>query len=401
MFKKTKRAISIALALVMSVALSATVLAYTPTPGTPTNPRPAGITKELRTPVGTAIPANMAFNFTVTPYLLNGFAPGAPELGTLTIPALGNYPAAGSNHVRIPVPQAVTSTAGGIDTRVFDSGNLLAGITWPTTGVFEWNIVELNNVLPHTPVQNNPGLWEVLNFSQAEYTLRVHIGEYDGNRYVRFAYAVRRVNDAGTAEVPPVKVDPTPGADLRFINTYARDWRDNVDPEEGPLTIRKNVTGNMGSLTREFEFSATLTLDPMFSIPGPFVANRVDAAGNTIGTPISFTNGTSTNFLLRHNERLVFESAPVGTQFVVNETQVPLYLTTIYLNTNVPFEGLTVTSNIREAGDLVVYRNHNDTPPPTGIDMSNLPFYGMILLVLGGIVTFIIVKVKKRKSYNY
>jgi len=428
MFKKAKIATALSLAILMLAALFS-VSAFNPStaPGTLANPRQAGITKELRTPAGTYIPAAMAFNFTVTPLALNGIPVGDATFPTgITIPALGNQPA-GSNAVRLTGAAGITpTTAGGIDTRIFDTGNLLAGITWPTTGIFEWTVVEETNVAPHTPVQNDPGLWEVVTYSPTQYTLRVHIAEDadTGTRFVRFAYAVRTVDVDGDPIDPEDqdKYDPTPGEggarQMRFINQYTRDNRNSTDPTVGPLDFTKTVTGSTGSTTREFAFSATLYLGEEFAIapatvPGPFVANRIAADGTTVLGTVTFTNNNAATFNLRHGERLVFNSAPVGTQFTVTETAVFGYTTSIIVNSQAGTGTTTINPGlttgalsdhmVREATagiSRAAFTNDNDTPPPTGLILNNLPFIGLILIALGGFASFIVVSARKRKNYN-
>ena len=407
MSRKIKIAIAFALALVMSIGLVATVVAdYVPVTGTPTNPARAAITKILSTPEGTPIPSNMTFNFVVTSVSLNGLVPTDTDFPTgITLPQLGTAGA-----VSIPVSDANMTTTGGITTRIMETNDLLAGISWPSTGIFEFSIVETANFLPY--VQNlDPDLVEEYIFSQAQFTLRAHIGVHEGVRYVRYTYALVVLNDDGTPGSG--KVDPTDGTEntqgehsqVMFNNSY---WvtDDGGGTDEGPLVVSKTVTGNNGDDTFQFTFNATLNLDTaLFPTPVPFVAYIYDADDDRVSGPHNFTRGSETTFQLRHNERLVFQNTPVGTQFVVTETAVNLYQTSIVVNgVNIPGpDGLSTGDRLVLAtGSTAAFTNHNEATPPTGIALDNLPFIGMIALAIGGLVTFIVVKVKKSRSdYSY
>jgi len=408
-FKKTKLAIVLAVALIMCFGSVATVFAsdYTPVTGTPQNPAQAGITKILQTPYGTTIPSNMTFNFVVTSVSLNGIPVGDPEWPAgITMPQLGTAGA-----VAIPVTDANMTTTSGVTTRIMESGNLLGAINWPSTGIFEFTIVETANFLPY--VQNqNIDILESYVFSQAQFTLRVHVGEYDGVRYVRYTYALRTHNDDGTPGSG--KLDPTPGtsntqgdhSQVIFNNRYWRTTDQDTDTDEGPLVVSKTVTGTGGSLTNPFSFSITLGLNAtLFPTPNPFVAYIYDADDDRVSGPHNFTRDAAGNvtgtFTLRHGERLVFQNTPVGTQFNVTETAVFGYTTSILVNGVSINPGLTTADRfVLEAGSTAAFTNNNVIPPPTGIALSDLPFYGMIALAIGGLVMFIIVKAKKHKSYN-
>ncbi|MCL2547222.1 MAG: hypothetical protein FWE06_08570 [Oscillospiraceae bacterium] len=415
MFKKSKLAISLALALIMCVGLFASVSAFDPAdhPGTPANPARLGLTKILNTPIGTEIPSNMTFNFAITPVSLDGVPVGDPTWPTgITMPVLGT---AGAVAISVNDARMTNSvTAPTTTTRIMETGDLLAGISWPTTGTFVWRVVELDNVNPHI-LNQDPEVLEAVDFSQAQFLIVAHVFEdpITGTRYVRFTYGYREYYDDGTPGSGKVPGEPgtlNPVGDhsqLFFTNRYTRRYDYTPDPELGPLTISKTVTGAMGSTTREFDFRATLDIDPMFTAPftapAAFTAYRIAADGTTvIGTVYTFARGVEQTFRLRHGERLVFQDTPVGTQFVVTETAVFSYATSILVN------GVTIpgpaglTTGLRyvlTGGSTAAFTNHREAPP-MGINMSTLPFYGLILLAVGGFAVFVVVKVRKGRNYN-
>jgi len=439
MFKKTKIALSLVLVLAMFAGLLSAV-AFTPPAGTPADPAEAGISKVLVTPEGTTIPADMAFNFTVTPRTLNGYDPGSPELeipgapGTfITMPALGNTLGAGvgPNHVRIPADTAHTTdttTAGNVTTRVFESGDLLDGITWPAAGIYVYRINEVHNVLPHV-INLDDDILEAVYYSDGVWDLVLHVfegviqvsGVDTVVLYVRYAYAVRITNDDGTPGTG--KTDPTPGdsntigdwSQMTFRNRYTRTYEQDTEEYEGPLYVRKVVTGNAGSTTRLFDFSITLTLNVTdFPSPTAFTAQIFNAANQPLPTTdarfpgvVTMTRGANNavtaTFQLRHGERLVFQNTPAGTHFSTTETAVALYDTTVSVNGATAVEALTATGLVvaNPAANTVVYTNDNEFLPPTGVDVGDLPFIGMIVLALGGLVTFVIITARKRRSYYY
>jgi len=444
MYKKLKFAISLVLALIIFAGLfGASAYAPTDQPGSPDNPVQAGITKILRTPISTPIPPDMAFNFRIFPWELNGYAPGAPELeipgnpGTfLTIPALGTNPV-GSNDVRIYVDDNRMTTANHIDTRIMESGDLLAGVDWAAAGVYVWRIFEYHNTFPHI-LNTNPFMLESYVFSQADFLLTVHVfeGVNQNNEvvlYPRYAYGTRIRFDNGDECTGFSKVDPTPGdnnsqgdhSQIIFKNSYYRTNQQSTPDSMGPLHVSKFVGGNAGSVHNLFDFVITMNLDAtLFPTPTTFTAfiyyedrdewNFLLGHGRVPGPrggPHTITRGQPFEFQLRHSEHIVFQDVPIGTQFTVTETEVFGYRTYVGSNTGPPvmweehtYSGfvygfLSWGPSIQNMETVVAFYNYNNLIPPTGVEFTDLPFIGMIALAFVGFIIFIIVAIRKRRNY--
>jgi hypothetical protein len=110
--------------------------------------------------------------------------------------------------------------------------------------------------------------------------------------------------------------DPDALEAYRFWNDYASQ---NVE-------ISKNVTGSLGDLTKEFEFTVTLTgldaetayqLSNTVSVKGTPSVGTYDATAKTITTDAS---GNATFVVkLKDGEKLVIEGLGVGSHYTVNE----------------------------------------------------------------------------------
>ena len=244
---------------------------------------------------------------------------------------------------------------------------------------------------------------------------------------------------------------------LAFTNNYVKtngsgdpDDPDPQDPTEATLNISKEVDGDFKSFTQYFKFELTLALPsliPAFIEPfypayvldefgaivspippatgtsdGNAAAALIDtlATGTLAGTEyIKFVPGTATTFYLKHGEQLVFINTPVGTGYALSETGSTGYTpnvtvtydssTTPVSDTGVKDAGYALPSTaipaaanlfVSEEGSSVLFVNDTGGTTPTGLDISDLPFIGLIIIALGAFAAWILVKSRKRRSYN-
>ena len=116
------------------------------------------------------------------------------------------------------------------------------------------------------------------------------------------------------------------------------------------------------------------------------------------------------NVKLKHNQRLVFTDASVGTHFEAVETGVTNYTPTL----NVMIDNTTITDadytgtigSGMDTKELIVAEDQENSSAftntyidvtPTGIIMNNLPFFILIVIAVGALVVFAIVK-RRRKA---
>jgi len=284
----------------------------------------------------------------------------------------------------------------------------------------------------------------MLEKSQARYRISVMVIENaQGVPEIFHIGAVRITTEGGTPGSE--KVDPTPGGNkvdtwysqMTFNNKYIRtngapdpnnpdpekpnlDDPDPKNPKDSTLNITNDVTGNLGSSVLPFNYSLTLTvptLIPDYLQPW-YKAYLVDDTGvidptgtvnaSLIGTDTSgnaykyirVTPGAAVNFQLKDGQSLVLINTPVGSSYNVTQTAEPGYTTSVttYYNSikNATIAALSATGYVGELFNAASYLNDFGDPTPGGLNISDMPFYGLILLAVGGLVLFVVVKARKR-----
>jgi len=432
--KKSKVLVALVLALALSLGgIVAALAADLPkSTGTADSPAEAAITKHLQLPKGTIVPT-INFTFSVTAVSVDevpaATAGNMPVIGTITIPfnagKTGDTDTDNITHIYVQSEDIFADAAG----------------KWPHAGVYEYDVKETNSDINTTH--------ETMNCSAAEYRLRVYVleakdaaGNGTGKYYAATITAERTQTDAGDPVPPGNKVDPTPdGPDgdgysgMIFTNTYVKtngtDTPDNPDPTkpaQATLSVSKAVKGEFGSTSVYFSFALTVynpaftdapALDP--ALPGSYKAYVVDASGIATSTEngadagknyIEFADGAQNTFKLKDGQRLVFVNTPVGTRYDVAEDGTPAYQASLLITCNNVAEddaidGSTLGAGVEaedrfvgEAANKADFTNTRDDVTPTGLNLNDLPFIGMIILALGAAAAFIAFKARKRKSYN-
>jgi hypothetical protein len=365
------------------------------------------------------------------------------------MPALGT-----DNEVVISYDGTETGvTAGDTTTYTLLSDNVLDGVVWPDEGIYVYSIKETNSVVDWS---TDDLVEEILHNSLAEYTLKAFVNEDPANpgTYVLWAVTVVREADDNGEDADGEKVEPTTEgeeteevtfSEMTFLNTYAKfvniedigDVEDAYAAGTAPLTVSKTVTGDVDA-DKYFEFELAVTMpsfvetnpnDAFDALQGPYTAYLFNAAGELLdGTAlagldyegdyeastgaISFASGDATIFYLKHQWQLVFTNLVVGSDYAVEETGEFGYLPSIKVtydhtvvtigvfNTNLGVDGQLVAD--RELGfySLAAYTNFGSNPN-TGLNLNTLPFYGMILLAVAALGTYLAVKASKRKAQQF
>jgi len=434
MFKKTKVFLALALALTLCFANIPAVFAAQPT-GTESAPAQAAITKLLMVPHGTAVPST-TFKFTVTPVSIDGNPSAKPP-----VQGIGSD---GTVSLIFPPSAYYTleETIDDTDYYYLETEELFGGVNFEHAGVYVYEIEEAGNTFTN---EGTPPVapYEKMDFSLAKYTVEVYVKDGEYGTYIYFIGAVRTVNDDDT--YADVKVDPTPGEEsedfdysqMIFTNTYvkANGGTDPQEPDNAALSVSKQVLGEFASKTIYFIYdmkvftpsligaAETYTAyvvedDPMN--PGKYRVVTTDANfSGTIGMDgsIRFPSDTLVTFNLRANQYLVFIDTPVGVHYEIAEKGTAGYIPSVvvtYDGTPGGDEigdkgaGLVLPHNanyfykdtlyVGEGANSADFLNENDTTTPTGLDLNDLPFIGMIILAIGAAVAFIVVKVRKRKT---
>jgi hypothetical protein len=160
-------------------------------------------------------------------------------------------------------------------------------------------------------------------------------------------------------------------------------------------------------------------LDENDSIIVPTTSNAAAAlltadGGNTI---IKISHSGTTDVNLKHGQKLVFIDLPIGTSFRVNEAAAPGYTPAVALlvngasaytasgtlNTALSTDDPGAPATLRLIGlsaNSAAYTNTNDTVAPTGIDLNTIPYIGLIVLALGALTAYVMVRSRRRKSHS-
>jgi hypothetical protein len=430
MIKKTKLfALALAIVLCLSIAQVAFAANGTPITGSEATPAQAAISKVLKLPEGTIVPtANFTFN--VTAKSVDGDA---------TAPALATAPVIGSLGVvtiALPGTPSSNTTASNTTTYVVESANLFAGATFPHAGIYEYEITENGstyNIADPTK--------ETLTYSGAKYTLTAFVEEGTGNGVPVGQYYVKTISALVETEDHPGtpggdKVDPTPGSSnsnasgysqLIFTNEYTK-TNGGTDPKNSStLNLSKTVAGQYASKTMYFVYSLTVTKPALVTGTPVYKAYVVDTATNTVvtsadngatagpdtyGSYINFSSGVATEVKLKDGQKLVFIDTPVGTTYLVTETGTLNYTPSAVVTTDAATNSFSAGANaalaipIQIVGDvttpgninLAAFTNTRGTVTPTGINLSEMPYVGMIVLAVVALGAYIAVKARKKAS---
>ena len=190
---------------------------------------------------------------------------------------------------------------------------------------------------------------------------------------------------------------------VTFTNRYTKSTAD--------FTIKKLVTGNLGDLTRKFNF--TITVKDKNGIDASFVLNNDTKSGTA-------------SFELGNNESISLTKVPVGATVTIAETDADDYTVTATLGgTEINPEGTntfkftvtqaeasgTTSDDVGEqalmlasydedlevdptaTGTEVVITNYKNLDEiPTGVILDTLPYVLMLIAVGGGVVAFFLRK---------
>ena len=429
MLKQSKRLLVMAFILLVCLAGVTTAAATGLNPdgaaiGTEQNPAQATITKHLRLPIGTITP-NATFNFVATRVSVDGRAPVAET----DMPNLNPAALAVSF---TPADTDPTDPPTSIMSIWRETGDLFYGVTFPHAGIFVYEIREAGNTNPE--IDNDPNQW--LSYSDgARYTLTVYVANTaDGTGTFVFAVGTLVTVPDNEGQTEDTKVDATPGGDdetyffsqMVFTNDYVRTNTVTNPGANSTLAVSKQVAGDFASREQFFDFDITLTVPSILeNLPvyyrayvvenGAVINPQHNAEAGLIGTDaggsyIRISTSGPTAFRLRDGQRLAFVDTPVGTAYVVNEAAAINYTPSLIVTTNnIPGQNIpgtlsqgmsTGNQHVGELTNQAAFTNTRDFVTPTGLNLNNLPFYGLILLAIGALITFIVIKVRRRSDYS-
>lgn len=253
---------------------------------------------------------------------------------------------------------------------------------FPHAGEYLYTLTEV------TPVQKN----ENITYSNESYTLRVRVKNAATGNGLDIASVTANKNPDGDTANNQNKV-----GEISFTNTYAKN---------AGLTIEKKTTGDYADRTKKFKFTITFTKKSD--------NDTMKYTGKIGETSVTCTAGEPATFDLGNGDKLIFKDVPVGTRYVVEEKAAPndgytpvsvtvtengqqqAPITNKEENTGISSNPQNGTSSlVGENENKVVFENHYDDIPITGIIMNNLPF---ILLIGVAVLAFGALVILKKRS---
>ena len=147
----------------------------------------------------------------------------------------------------------------------------------------------------------------------------------------------------------------------------------------GSLSVTKNVTGNLGDQTKDFNVTVTFTA-PEAGVVNSTISYIVDGETKTIAPAEWEENTASVQIALHHEETVTFTNIPYGVTYHVAEDS---YEAEDYKTSYNKQDG-----TIGAASDAVTITNTKGTTVDTGIALDSLPYILLIAVAMVGVVAF-------------
>ena len=224
----------------------------------------------------------------------------------------------------------------------------------------------------YTITENDTGVAGVTYLSDTIY-LRVQVfQDPDSNALVFGGINFRRGSEDATQ-----KIDG-------FTNTY----------EAGTLTVSKTVTGNMGDLNKEWNFTVVFSAPEDDTVMSDITTSATNgaAAPDTIAAGTTGWSGTTTKtstFKLINSQSVKFSNIPKGVTYTVSEAEANKdgYTTTIVGNDG------TISGH---EDDTAAFTNTKTVDIDTGVALDSTVYMLIIALALAGVV---VLKIRRREDY--
>lgn len=250
--------------------------------------------------------------------------------------------------------------------------------SFPHAGEYLYTIKEKNG-----QAQNS-----YITYSEEQYTLRVRVKNANTGNGLEIASVTAEKNTPGSAKQNKV-------SEIAFTNTYAKKSR---------LTIEKQTEGDFADKTKAFNFTITFTKKSD--------NDNTTYTGKLSSQDVNFKAGEKTSFSLADGDTLVFDSVPVGTRYVVEETASAGYIPSVTVTENgIPQPKKTAANEnqgissapdqasdslVGERENKVVFENTSQGIVMTGVVMNNLPF--ILLVAVAAAALGILIFMKKKIS---
>ena len=405
--------ILVAFAMMMVLSVSAAFAADT-APGSETTPTDdqksadAVIGKYLTVADGVTVPdVTFTFNFTPVASDTNNGGPAVNPAPTLTT--------AGQNPTLTDAAADDNSVAGSFSIAdLFDDGE--GGLIFTAPGEYIYTVAESNNRSTNT--NSTTGVTETYTDDESEFTVRIYV-KYDANGNLvidTITIADEDGNKVNPTEDPTDDdFDPSDPEGATFVNNYEKSKAvdpDDVDPDNALLEVKKLVDGATDYIDPDQDFSFTINVskpDNDTSDATTVTAYVYDNEEEELtGDTFTITYDADSEFTLKANQSLLFNTLPYGATYSVTEDITGIenednYTISATWDDGAALPGtkgdatLTVETGLVEdtdASNNVTYTNTLDADDvtPTGILMNNLPYIALALVAIGGLVAYVVVR---------
>ena len=400
------------LALVLSLALVASIAVAVPAFAAATPPMTTTLTKNLLMNTGVTVPENFTFTFNFQKD--GGLAALTITDQTITIPANATSAANATQTLNLlPILEGLLTTPG------------------LNAGPQDWTVRERvpgETGFSGTPI---PGV----TYDPTQFRLRVHFANVENPPVGQPSLEIASVE---VFRITPG--DPNPTFDktsvFAFNNVFNPDTGTTTDPA---LRVSKVIAGDRANanLDQLFTFNVTVTAPPeLGTAPGPVVTPVLpgtpagtftatitmdDATGTTapttVGgvsrpTTINFVGGAA-EFRLRDGERLNLPTLPGGTSFTVTETGVDNFRPSVVVTeggtaraaqgppagegygTNLTTTPLGIIHNVpNPPNNSAAFTNFYRHTPPAGLVVDNI---GLSLVAFAAVTLVLLFASRTRK----
>lgn len=171
--------------------------------------------------------------------------------------------------------------------------------------------------------------------------------------------------------------------------------------DSGELTVTKQISGNMADMNKKFDFTITLEVPtgkewyPNLSVvypdgdpDNPTIINKINDTKTSIKTTDTVRTFTITT-QLGAGESITIDNIPAGLIYSVSETEVEGYVKTISSGS----ETGTITAGTTEYA--VEFTNTKNSAVDTGITMDSVPYIVALVVAAAGLAFFF---VRKRQN---
>ena len=366
MNKKFSRILSIALALMLCVALAAPAMAADAAIST----GKVEIDKKLNVDQYAVLPADIEFEFTLAavagPSDISGFSSRTGNLTGIAVTAATgttstDVDVTGLSSGTIKVKYSTTDKPGtDTSTTAITKGFEIDfnSVTWADTGVYRYTVKEVAG--SNTAISYD---------STTTYYIDVFVVQGETN--LEIGGIIVSTDGTYSAEAGE--------SGNNYANKVGKGTIENTWKTHD-LTVTKSVTGNQGNKNKEFHFTVTFT--------GLVDGQTYHYIEN--GQAKTFTGGQSATITLTNGQSATFYDLPEGATYTVVETEANQDgYTTTYSDGN-------GTGTIGTADVSVTVTNNKEGTVPTGVLLTIAPFAA--LMAVGGLGAVVILKRKKEEE---